>query len=760
MMKDEKKIKKQLISELAELRQRVAVLEKVETEALKESEERLKIIFESIQHGTVIIDAETHVIIDANPVAIKMIGVPKEQVIGFVCHKYICPAEKGRCPITDLGQTVDNSERVLLTANGKKIPILKSVIPIMFRGYKQLLECFVDITELKQADTKLVYERDLLRTFLDTIPISVYCKDRSGRLLYVSKSFYKQYGEAYGKRFGLKLPKDVIGKTDFDLFLKEHTEKMFEDDKRVMEKREAIIDKLEDFSAPDGTKQYSITTKVPWYDEKGNIIGLVGVTRDVTEQIKLEKELTYERNLFANLMENLPLLAYFKDRGGKLIRVSKLYQMTQPESVIGKTDFDLFPEELARTAAKDDKRVMKTKEPIIDKEENTTHQNGSKSHLLSTKAPIFDEKGNVVGTVGVTRDNTELKQAEEEVQRRIVELATLNEIGRAIASTIELDELWELIYQQTCRLMEVSAFYIALYDREKEELYNVINLLNGQPRLRGEKHHRFGKGRTEYIIRTSKPLLILGEVQATYDRLCIVSADKRTKSFAGVPIAVGGKMIGVLAVQNYERDDAYDEHTIELLSAIANQAAIAIENARLYEKTQQLAITDGLTGLYNYRHFYETLENELQRSERYQLSFSLIILDIDNFKVYNDRHGHLAGDNLLMELAQLMSRVARTPDTLARYGGEEFTIILPETDTEQARSLAQRLLDDVRKHCFAIQDGKQTIGRLTISLGVATYPHHAHSAKALVDAADKAMLQAKRAGKNRIAVLRDGEYRK
>ena len=624
MMKDEKKIKKQLISELAELRQRVAVLEKVETEALKESEERLKIIFESIQHGTVIIDAETHVIIDANPAAIKMIGIPKKQVIGFVCHKYICPAEKGRCPITDLGQTVNNSERVLLTANGKKIPILKSVIPIMFRGYKQLLECFVDITEPKQADTELVYER----------------------------------------------------------------------------------------------------------------------------------------NLFANLMENLPLLVYFKDRGGRLIRVSKLYQMTQPESVIGKTDFDLFPEELARTAAEDDKRVMKTKEPIIDKEEHTTHQDGSKSHLLTTKAPIFDEKGNVVGIVGVTRDNTELKHAEEEVQRRIVELATLNEIGRAIASTIELDELWELIYQQTCRLMEVSAFYIALYDREKEELYNVLNLLNGQPRPRGEKHHRFGKGRTEYIIRTSKPLLILGEIQATYDRLCIVSADKSTKSFAGVPIAVGGKMIGVLAVQNYERDDAYDEHTIELLSAIANQAAIAIENARLYEKTQQLAITDGLTGLYNYRHFYETLENELQRSKRYQLSFSLIILDIDNFKAYNDRHGHLAGDNLLMELAQLMSRMARTPDTLARYGGEEFTIILPETDTEQARSLAQRLLDDVKKHRFAIQDGKQTIGRLTISLGVATYPHHAHSAKALVDAADMAMLQAKRAGKNRVAVLRDGEYRK
>lgn len=414
------------------------------------------------------------------------------------------------------------------------------------------------------------------------------------------------------------------------------------------------------------------------------------------------------------------------------------------------------PEEIKEELSRTFKQHLKEKEGQILETQVITKKGEIKD--VAIKASIFELEGKKL-LLGIFRDITERKRAEDDVQRRIVELATSNEIGRAIASTIELDELWELIYQQTCRVLEVSAFYIALYDREKEELYNVINMLHGQPRPRGGKRRRFGNGRTEYVIRASKPLLIRGEVQATYDRLGIVSADKRAKSFAGVPIAVSGKVIGVLAVQNYEHDDAYDEHTIELLSNIANHAAIAIENARLFNMTQQLAITDGLTGLYNHRYFYEALENEIQRSERYQRSVSLIILDIDDFKAYNDSHGHLAGDNLLIKLAQLMSQVARTPDTLARYGGEEFTIILPETDTEQARSLAQRLLEDVRKHRFAIQDG-QTIGRITISLGVATYPHHAHSAKALVDAADKAMLQAKRAGKNRIAVLRNGEYGK
>jgi len=499
-----------------------------------------------------------------------------------------------------------------------------------------------------------------------------------------------------------------------------------------------------------------------------------------------------------------------------------------------------------------------------------------------------------------------------QAQQRIAELATFNEIGRAIASTIKLDQLWELIYHQTCRVMEVSAFYISLYDRPKEELNVVIDILNGQRQPQEEGPRKFCQGRTEYIIHTKKPLLIRGEVQETYERLGIVSSDKRAKAFAGVPITAAGEVIGVLAVQNYERDDAYDEHITSLLSTIANQAAIAIENARLYEETQKrlaettllhkvaeiinatldlkeifqrvveelsnafnyrlvdiyllegealrlqasvgydaqttieaiplehgvvgrvartkepsfirdvsqdpdyipsypditseicvpiksgetllgilnvecdkcrfltendlmllhtlsthigvavenarlyeetqhLAITDGLTGLYNLRYFYEALEKEIQRSKRYHRSLSLIILDIDDFKAYNDLYGHLAGDSLLKELAQLMFKVTRQTDTLARYGGEEFAIIMPETEREGAGLVAERLLEEVREHGFSIQDG-QTMGRITISLGVATYPHHAHSAKALVDAADKALLRAKQAGKNRLSV--------
>ncbi|MBW2002823.1 MAG: PAS domain-containing protein, partial [Deltaproteobacteria bacterium] len=124
-------------------------------EALRESEERLKNILDSLQAGVMLIDAVTHTIVDANPAAIGMIGAPKEQIIGHVCHKYICPAEKGKCPITDLGQKADNSERTLLSATGKEIPILKTVTPILLSGQAHLLDIFIDITEKRKLEAQL-----------------------------------------------------------------------------------------------------------------------------------------------------------------------------------------------------------------------------------------------------------------------------------------------------------------------------------------------------------------------------------------------------------------------------------------------------------------------------------------------------------------------------------------------------------------------------------------------------------------------------
>ena len=158
-----------LLNELDNQNQRITELQVLENEhkqtesGLRESEDRLKIILESVRTGIVIIDSETHRIVDANPFVSQLIGAPQERIIGSICHKYICPAEEGRCPITDLRQTVDNAERVLLTAGGRSCPVIKTVEPVMLGGRKHLLESFVDITERKATEEALQISEELAR---------------------------------------------------------------------------------------------------------------------------------------------------------------------------------------------------------------------------------------------------------------------------------------------------------------------------------------------------------------------------------------------------------------------------------------------------------------------------------------------------------------------------------------------------------------------------------------------------------------------
>lgn len=177
-------------------------------------------------------------------------------------------------------------------------------------------------------------------------------------------------------------------------------------------------------------------------------------------------------------------------------------------------------------------------------------------------------------------------------------------------------------------------------------------------------------------------------------------------------------------------------------------------NRRLNEANQRLnqqAITDGLTELYNHRHFHERLDSEVERSNRTGLPLSLLMIDVDHFKHYNDLNGHPAGDTVLRKVARILSEGRRLNDVVARYGGEEFTILLVDTPTDAAAKLAEHLRVRVEEEEFANGEA-QPMGRLTISLGVASYPYSAVSAAGLVEAADAALYRAKGAGRNRVEV--------
>lgn len=182
-------------------------------EALRTNESYLRAILDSMFTGLIVIDEKTHKIVDANFHALETIGAPREDVIGKICHKFICPAEEGKCPITDLGQTVDRSERVLLRADGQRIPILKTVTTIIRRGHKYLIETFVDITERKKAEEVLQKSEEAFKTLMEEAPIGICNTDLKGKITYVNKRFEEATGysreEIVGKD-GFKFGKSVV----------------------------------------------------------------------------------------------------------------------------------------------------------------------------------------------------------------------------------------------------------------------------------------------------------------------------------------------------------------------------------------------------------------------------------------------------------------------------------------------------------------------------------------------------------------------
>lgn len=209
-----------------------------------------------------------------------------------------------------------------------------------------------------------------------------------------------------------------------------------------------------------------------------------------------------------------------------------------------------------------------------------------------------------------------------------------------------------------------------------------------------------------------------------------------------VPLIAKGEAIGVINIANKKNGNFFNKSDLDFMEALANQAAIAIDNSKLYE----MATRDGLTKLYIYRHFYTLLENEIRRSQRYEHLITFIMIDIDNFKRVNDTYGHLIGDQVLKEVANVISGSVRKVDIAARYGGEEFAVILPETSIEHGKAIANRIRNNVSELEIELPNGQ--VIRPTISAGVSEFPTCAEDEMTLIELADIALYQSKEFGKN------------
>ncbi len=312
----------------------------------------------------------------------------------------------------------------------------------------------------------------------------------------------------------------------------------------------------------------------------------------------------------------------------------------------------------------------------------------------------------------------------------------------------------EAVYEQVHRAiheagLEHDTFIIALYEPQTQTL-QVPYIVEGGVRFPAHQISLQEASLLKTVLQQRRSLLIRDfEQEHQALGLAYQQVGESMRSILAVPLLRQDKAVGVLSVQA-RRSQAYQEEHRQLLETLAAQVAVALENARLYEQTRQLAITDALTGLYNRRHLFSLGAREIQRARRFGHPLTALMIDLDDFKQVNDRYGHHVGDQVLRQWAQRTAATLREVDILGRYGGEEFGVFLPETTLEQGIHLARRLRQHIAAEPFNTEKGPV---RLTVSIGLAAWNEHITSAAALLQEADFAQYAAKHAGKNRIAWL-------
>lgn len=567
-------------------------------------------------------------------------------------------------------------------------------------------------------------ERSLLRTLGANTLDLIYAKDRQGRFTFGNVAFMRMAGAASLD--------DILGKTDFDLNPPELAQGYADDDRKVLNSGEPLVDREEIVvDAKTGEPRWHSTTKVPLRDDDGNIVGIVGITRDITlskrvefdvRQLNAELEvrvaertaelqalsevLAHERNLMRTLIDAVPDHIYTKDTHSNFLlanaAVADGVGVQNHEELLGKSDFDFFPAAMAQKFYDDEQRVLTTGEPLLQKEELALNRvTGANRWLLTSKFPVRSETGEIIGLVGIGRDITLRRQAE----------LALRESEERFRSLTELSSDW--YWEQNSHLE-----FIKLEDPNAKSGFQSKQILGKTLRDLSQTEILSGSwAEHEAVVAERKPFrdLELRHVKEN-GRACYLS-------LTGLPaFTQEGEFRGYRGIGRDITDRKISE-----------------------ERIHYLATHDSLTSLPNRFMFSEILNLAIESSRRHSRKLAVLFIDLDRFKNINDTLGHEAGDLLLNEMAGRFRQCLRASDVVGRLGGDEFVILIQDlSDPEQAVAVARKILSEAVTPVSVY--GQEC--RVTASIGICLYPEDAQDEHSIMKNADIAMYRAKEEGKN------------
>lgn len=472
------------------------------------------------------------------------------------------------------------------------------------------------------------------------------------------------------------------------------------------------------------------------------------------------------------LLDSLPDSIYVKDAQSRVLYTNRagatIVGTKNMADSIGKTDYDFFPSDQAARFRADDLHVVNTGEPIIGQEEPVQYADGKRAWFLTTKLPLRDAAGKIIGLIGIGKDITEVKNTRDalarsneeltawitELEHRNQEIAILNKMTHKFQSCITVEDLFSHVgrYVEKIFLFKPGALYIQAEDQNT--LWCVArwgDTPDHPPSMLTAACPAFLECKTRRVVsRNDLP------ENCRYQTL----TDQIFSPYLCVPVYYQGVTLGVLhqEIPEPSADSPYIQRryaieTIEQTAhAIAERISLALTNLRLSEKLRIHSTRDPLTNCFNRRYMEETLHREIHRASRQGSKFWIMMIDLDHLKAVNDTYGHDVGDKLLRKIGDFFQANIRGEDIACRYGGDEFIIILLAASLSVAYSRAEKLREGIKRISTAVMQGTTT--RLTMSVGLASYPDHGQTVAEILKAADTATYQAKNLGRDQVVIAR------
>jgi len=596
------------------------------------------------------------------------------------------------------------------------------------------------------AESKLQKAETIFQAFMDNSPGLAWMKDVNGRYIYLNRPF--------SYLFNIQTS-DWIGKTDFDIWPEVVARESHEHDQEVIENG-LPLRTIELVPHSDGMHSWMVY-KFLVTGQDGEVM-LAGVGTDVTEYQRSQQA----QARFVAILEATTDCVVMADTQGMITYLNfegrQLIGLNAEEDVIGKPMYAYHSNASAATIVNQGIPAA-LREGVWSGDTTLCRADGREVPVSQVILAHRNSKGEVEFLSTVMRDITDIKKAEEslqesnerlelqvrELEQRNHEIQMLSEMGELLQACQTIEEAHKVISQMAGRLFEHSRGSLFLMKASQNFLELVAEWGHPSPSssyFPPDDCWGLRRGRI-HIVRDTKA-----------DLVCNHLHHPLPQSYLCVPMVAQGNALGLLHLSQ-DGNRPINEAQQRLAQTVAEQIALAVANLVLRETLRSQSIRDELTGLFNRRYMEESLDREIRRADRNKQPLGIIMLDIDHFKKFNDTYGHDAGDAILRAMGVLLLSQVRGGDIACRYGGEELTLILPDASLEAVQARAERVRLATEE--MNVPHRGHDLGTVTVSLGVAIYPQHGGSGEDVLRAADAALYQAKRAGRNRVVVAPVGE---